>query len=114
MQLDEFSNIFKSLSEPVRLRVMYLLLERGELCVCDIVSSLEVSQSVVSRHLAYLRNAGLVSSRRQGVWIYYQLAESNDFIRQLLALFKQSGEDCVTLKGDLNRLQAEGRESNCC
>ena len=62
----EFAALFKALSEPVRLRIIYMMLQRGELCVCDIVDSLELSQSVVSRHLAYLRNGGLVSTRRDG------------------------------------------------
>lgn len=114
MQLNDFASLFKSLSEPVRLRILYLLLARGELCVCDIVSSLELSQSVVSRHLAYLRNSGLVSTRREGVWIYYQLIDNCDFITQLLEQFRHAGADAVALKYDLERLQAEENKTSCC
>ena len=114
MELNDFANLFKSLSELVRLRILYLLLERGELCVCDIVDSLELSQSVVSRHLAYLRNSGLVSTRREGVWIYYQLIENCAFITQLLAQFRAAGAESVSLKYDLERLQAEANKSSCC
>lgn len=114
MDINDFANFFKSLSEPVRLRILYLLLERGELCVCDIVSSLELSQSVVSRHLASLRNSGLVDTRREGVWIYYQLAENNGFIGKLLRQFQEAGGDCATFAGDLQRLQAEDSERSCC
>jgi len=113
MELNDFSNLFKSLSEPVRLRILYLLLEQGELCVCDIVNSLELSQSVVSRHLAYLRNSGLVNTRREGVWIYYQLIENCDFISKLLDSFRLAGSDSVALKYDLERLTAEGSK-DCC
>jgi len=114
MELNDFANLFKSLSEPVRLRILYLLLERGELCVCDIVNSLELSQSVVSRHLAYLRNSGLVNTRREGVWIYYQLIENCSFITQLLEQFRVAGAGSVGLKYDLERLQAEASEGDCC
>ena len=113
MELNDFTNLFKSLSEPVRLRILYLLLERGELCVCDIVNSLELSQSVVSRHLAYLRNSGLVKTRREGVWIYYQLIENCQFIKRLLDSFKLAGADSVALKYDLERLLAEGSKTCC-
>ncbi len=114
MELNDFANFFKSLSEPVRLRILYLLLERGELCVCDIVDSLELSQSVVSRHLAYLRNSGLVNTRRKGVWIYYQLVDNCNFITQVLEQFRVEGAGSVALKYDLERLQAEENEGGCC
>jgi len=114
MELNDFANLFKSLSEPVRLRILYLLLERGELCVCDIVDSLELSQSVVSRHLAYLRNSGLVNTRREGVWIYYQLIDNCSFITQVLEQFRIEGAGLVALKYDLERLQSEANESGCC
>jgi ArsR family transcriptional regulator len=114
MELNDFANLFKSLSEPVRLRILYLLLERGELCVCDIVNSLELSQSVVSRHLAYLRNSGLVSTRREGVWIYYQLIKNCSFVDQLLQQFRTAGASSISLKYDLERLQAEGNGRDCC
>ena len=73
MDTISLGNLFKSLSEPVRLRIMSLLLEQGELCVCELVDSLELSQSVVSRHLAYLRNNQLVSAKRGGAWMYYKI-----------------------------------------
>lgn len=113
MEISDFANLFKSLSEPVRLRILYLLLERGELCVCDIVNSLELSQSVVSRHLAYLRNSGLVNTRREGVWIYYQLIENCEFISGLLESFRVTGGAAVALKYDLERLNLDAGD-DCC
>lgn len=71
------ARIFKALADETRLRILALL-TRGELCVCDLMSILVLPQSTVSRHLAYLRNAGLVSDRRQGVWMYYHLSEPQD------------------------------------
>jgi len=103
MNTDEYASLFKCLSEPVRLRILFLLLDKGELCVCDIVDTLALSQSVVSRHLAYLRNNGLLSTRREGVWIYYQVIKVSPFIDKLLALFHQSGESSRSLQGDLKQ-----------
>jgi ArsR family transcriptional regulator len=75
MNIEILANLFKALSEPVRLRILALLLEKGELCVCDLVDTLILSQSVISRHLAYLRNNDIVTARREGVWMYYQLTD---------------------------------------
>lgn len=67
--------LFKSFSEPVRLRVLHLLSNtEPELCVCDLVSVLELPQGTISRHLMQLRLVGLVNARREGVWMYYSLA----------------------------------------
>ncbi len=111
MNLNHYSSIFKALSEPVRLRITYLLLQQGELCVCDIVDALDLSQSVVSRHLAYLRNSDLVSARREGIWIYYQTIENDAFTASLLALFKSEGKYTATLREDAKRLNSSGTRS---
>ena len=66
------AQLFKALSDETRLRILALL-TAGELCVCDLMAVLELPQSTVSRHLAYLRNSGLVEDRRQGIWMYYRL-----------------------------------------
>jgi ArsR family transcriptional regulator len=72
-QLDTLAQTFKALSEPVRLRIIHLLMQRDSLCVCDLVSVLELNQSTVSRHLSYLKNAGIVTSWREGTWMHYAL-----------------------------------------
>ncbi|MEZ0329540.1 MAG: metalloregulator ArsR/SmtB family transcription factor [Dissulfuribacterales bacterium] len=72
--MDKTAQMFKALSQGVRLRVLSLLTE-GELCVCDIMAALGLPQSTVSRHLSYLERAGLVSGMRRGVWMYYRLAD---------------------------------------
>lgn len=66
------ADIFKALSDETRLRMLALLLRRGELCVCDFVEALGITQSKASRHLRHLLHAGLVRDRRSGVWVYYQ------------------------------------------
>lgn len=71
--METLAHTFKALGEPVRLRILYLLMQRKSLCVCDLVKVLELKQSTVSRHLAYLKNTGWVSSFREGSWTHYQI-----------------------------------------
>lgn len=73
--MKKLSRLFKALSDETRLRIFALLCQ-GEMCVCDIMAVLDLPQSTVSRHLAYLRNHDLVEDRRQGLWMYYRLAET--------------------------------------
>ncbi|MGC2062463.1 MAG: metalloregulator ArsR/SmtB family transcription factor [Thermodesulfovibrionales bacterium] len=77
-------NIFKALSEEIRLRIIKLL-EGGELCVCDIVCALDMSQPKISFHLNALKEAGFIKDRKQGRWTHYSLDES-DFFRRFLLL----------------------------
>ena len=76
------AGIFKALADETRLRILLLLFD-GELCVCEIIAALELPQSTVSRHLAYLKKTGWVSDRKQGVWMYYCLNDKNVLIREL-------------------------------
>ncbi len=103
---------FKTLSEPVRLRIVSLLLQEGELCVCDLVETLGLSQSVVSRHLAYLRNNSFVTTRREGVWVYYQLVM--DGYELLFDYIRQSGEENDEMQADVLRLQVAKSLQQCC
>ena len=66
--------LFNVLSDPTRLRITSLLAAEGELCVCEFTHALGDSQPKVSRHLALMRKAGLVASRRQGTWMHYRIA----------------------------------------
>lgn len=66
------ASVFRAFSDRTRLRILHLLLD-GELCVCDIMRVLDMSQPKISRHLAYLRRAGLVQARREGLWMHYRL-----------------------------------------
>jgi ArsR family transcriptional regulator len=68
---------FKGLSDITRLRIMNLLLQ-GELCVCDIQRIVDGSQPTVSRHLNYLKHAGLLLDRRDGLRVFYRLAKGNN------------------------------------
>lgn len=72
--MEDIAQIYKALSEQMRLRIL-MLLTHGELCVCDIMAVLEEPQSKVSRHVAYLKNSGLVKGKRVGTWMHYFLKE---------------------------------------
>ncbi|AUM69723.1 MULTISPECIES: metalloregulator ArsR/SmtB family transcription factor [Pseudomonas] len=66
-------DVFKALADDTRTRIALLLAREGELCVCELTAALGLSQPKISRHLAQLRSAGLLSDRRQGQWVYYRL-----------------------------------------
>jgi ArsR family transcriptional regulator, arsenate/arsenite/antimonite-responsive transcriptional repressor len=72
--------LFKALADRTRLRILGLLVA-GEVCVCDIHESLKIPQPKASRHLAYLRRAGLVEARKKGLWVHYRLAPAADAVR---------------------------------
>jgi ArsR family transcriptional regulator len=99
--LDE---LFRALADPTRLRLLNLISE-GEICVCYFVQVLDAPQPKISRHLAYLRRAGIVNARREGKWMHYGLrwpAEScaANILRATIAALKQDKE----LQRDLQRL----------
>ncbi len=67
------ARLFKSLADETRLKILWLLIGQEELCVCDIMRVLGITQSKASRHLRYLYHLGLVTDRRAGLWMYYSL-----------------------------------------
>lgn len=79
--IDQLEIVFKALADSTRLRILALL-GGDEVCVCHIHDSLGLPQPTVSRHLAYLRRSGLVSARRDGVWMHYRVSDSLDPVAQ--------------------------------
>ena len=71
--MDDIARFHRVLADTSRLRILWLLFNQAELCVCDITTALGMTQSKASRHLAVLRGAGLVNDRRAGAWAYYSL-----------------------------------------
>jgi ArsR family transcriptional regulator, arsenate/arsenite/antimonite-responsive transcriptional repressor len=82
-RIDSLETIFKALADRTRLRILGLLLD-GEVCVCHIHESLSLPQPKISRHLAYLRRAGFVDTRKDGLWVHYRLARMDDPVMQAL------------------------------
>lgn len=101
--MQELLIVLKALSEEIRLRIIKLL-EGGELCVCDIVCALDMSQPKVSFHLNALKEAGFIKDRKQGRWTHYSLDESDYFRRfLLLSVLDRISSDMVA--GDRKRLE---------
>jgi ArsR family transcriptional regulator len=78
--------MFKALADLTRLRILMLLVIKGELCVCELTHALDEIQPKISRHLAQLRESGVVHDRRQGQWIYYRVSpDLPGWAREVLA-----------------------------
>ena len=105
------AKLFRALGDPTRLRILGLLLN-GEVCVCDIHDTLRIPQPKASRHLAYLRRAGLVATRREGLWVHYRLASVSDPVIATLrrAIAHALGHFEIVRK-DGERLQ---KRTGCC
>jgi len=97
--------LFKGLSDPVRLRIAHLLSQRGELCVCHLTDALSLPQSTVSRHLNILRSCGLVEADRRGKWVYYQMKDEDDYVATITDLIRTSSIDDIQLQNDLYQLK---------
>lgn len=95
---------FKALGDATRLRILNLLLQ-GELCVCDIQYVLENTQPNISRHLAYLKNSGMVLDRRDGFRMFYRIAEQNGTNKMLCKLLRELFKQEEELRQDTQRLK---------
>jgi ArsR family transcriptional regulator len=105
--MKHLAQTIKALSDPIRLRIILLLQSEGELCVCDLMAVLGLPQSTVSRHLAYLKRSCWVDTRRQGVWMYYQLSrESCAICRELLETLHRHAASLPEAAADRDALAA--------
>ncbi len=108
---------FSALADTTRLEMLALLLKNSELCVCDFVETLGISQSKASRHLRYLWNARLLEDRRAGLWVYYRVSRSMDperqkLIRALKAVLRE--RDLTELEAKLSAwLGRKGSSTTC-
>ena len=108
------AKLFKSLADETRLRILLLLQEHDELCVCDLMAALDQPQSTVSRHLAYLKRAGWLQDRRGGVWMYYSLNSGRSALqRELSSLLHLRCLQLPEYLADRERLAAYRHEKNC-
>ncbi|NIM52202.1 MAG: metalloregulator ArsR/SmtB family transcription factor [Gemmatimonadales bacterium] len=90
--LPSVTQIYKALGHPARLRILAML-RSGELCACQITAVLELAPSTVSAHLAELRRAGVVTERKDGRWVHYQIAETDSAQAVLQVVWRQLGRD---------------------
>ena len=105
-QINEFLAITKALSDEGRVRVL-LALQDGELCVCQLIELLALAPSTVSNHMAILRQAGLVSLRKEGRWAYYRLVgeEASPMVRRAIEWVVESVGTSARAREDRKRLR---------
>lgn len=109
--LAEMETLFKALADATRLRILGLLLT-GEVCVCHIHESLRITQPKASRHLAYLRRAGLVDTRREGLWVNYRMAALPDpILAAIITAVRHALTHMNVVHRDAERLQ---KKTGCC
>jgi ArsR family transcriptional regulator len=99
-------SLFKCLADETRLKCVLLVREQGELCVCELTWALELSQPKVSRHLAQLRDCGLLTTRRAGQWVYYAI--DSDLPDWVHAVIDAAAADNQQITGCCKRLLAMG------
>lgn len=105
--------MFKSLADETRLRLLVLLQGGNEYCVCDLMQALDMPQSTVSRHLAYLKRNGWLQDRRGGVWMYYSLTKGLDgFLQAQLALIINQLAESSVCRADRQRLETYLRDKD--
>ncbi|MDO1445361.1 metalloregulator ArsR/SmtB family transcription factor [Rhodocytophaga aerolata] len=107
------SQIFKAFSEESRIRIIYLLYNNEEMCISDIEHILDFTQAKTSRHLIYLKNAGLLGFKKVDQWAYYYLKEEvKDIVQQI---FQYLGKDPVLLNDqETYRILYSNRELAIC
>jgi len=106
--------MFRAFSDRTRLRILCLLREK-EFCVGDIVEILQVPQPRISRHLAYLRKAGLATVRRSGLWCYYSLTPAQTgFHEKLLSCLSNCFSEVPQIQSDLARAAEINHSGGCC
>lgn len=111
---NQVNMMFRAFSDRTRLRILYLLRE-DELCVGDLLAILRAPQPTVSRHLTYLRKAGLVRRRKEGRWFFYTLAPRRTcFHRKLIDCLGSCFQDVPELSRDLKQARKMMKAGGCC
>ncbi len=99
-------DLFRALADPTRLRCLLLLSAHNELCVCELTHALGETQPKISRHLAMLREAGIVLDRREGLWIHYRLSPKlPGWARTIITTVARANAGTQPYAGDSRRLE---------
>jgi ArsR family transcriptional regulator len=108
------TSLLAAFADPTRLRILNLL-QAGDLCVADLVQLLRVPQPTASRHLAHLRRAGLVATRKEGLWVFYALARpASPFHARLVDCLACCFREVPELHADLGRADKLRAKGGCC
>lgn len=102
--MEQLAERLKALSDPSRLRIVRLLMH-GELCICDLMASLDLPQSTISRHMSFLKRSGWVSGRRSKQWVYYTLCDPQNAVQaKVLCVLREELPGLAAAQADFTRL----------
>lgn len=111
------ARLFKSLADETRLKILWLLMGQEELCVCDVMRTLNITQSKASRHLRSLYHLGWVTDRREGLWMNYRLSVSagspQEKLLELLGAMWATDPEARALRENLERCLEAKRQGRC-
>ncbi len=112
--MKEFIRVMKALSDPNRVAIVKML-QHKEMCVCEIQAALLIAQPTVSKHLKVLQDAGLVVSRKDGIWVNYDLSDGSNspYVASVLGNLKHWLDDDPRITALLKRLPTIRREEVC-
>lgn len=111
--MDKVVKVFKVLGDKNRLRILKLL-EKNNMCVCELAFVLEIAQPSVSRHLKKLKKAGLVESEKEGFWTDYFIKGNNKYASTVLVLIEKWLNNNDVIKKDLEKMKRADRKKLCC
>lgn len=113
-KMDEFIKIFKALTDKNRVRILKML-EKKQMCVCEITSVLGLATSTVSTHLTLLKEAGFITDIKSGKWVDYSLNKSSDnpVLHQILAMMPGWLNNDETISNDNEKILLANREAIC-
>jgi ArsR family transcriptional regulator len=112
--VSRIDKVFRAFADQTRLRILHLL-QDGELCVSDLIDILKIPQAKASHHLNYLRRAGLVEVRKEGLWCFYRLQPAqSQFHEKLLECLGHCFADVPGLAADRKRAAKVKASGGCC
>ncbi len=115
IELKNIEKIIKALADKNRLRIVYLLNEKQDLCVCEITDIIGLSQPTISSHLRLLENAGLIESYKDGLWVNYNInSQAGLFSRKLVEIICKDLKKDKQAISDLKELKSIDRDIICC
>ena len=104
---------YKCLADETRLISLLLIDKEGELCVCELTDALDVSQPKISRHLAQLRNCGIVIGRKKDQWVFYSInSKLADWAQNIITQTRKANPEYIN--NFLNRLRSSDNRPTCC
>jgi len=111
--LTDTNQLFRAFADETRMRILHILTV-DELCVCQIIEILSLPQSKASRHLSYLKRAGLVKSRKEGLWMYYSLSTPKGKLQKdIMGCVKSCFKEVPVMQKDLVKARSAIKKSAC-